>query len=89
MDAIAIGNNEILYSHFRKYCLATNSSLINTIDKINLCSKFDKKLSSEQLSTFFYRTFSNCKQDINLSLGQLSSKEEAAGKLRIFAIVDG
>jgi hypothetical protein len=38
-DALIIYNNPVLYSAFKEYSQATNSSIIEYIDRINGCFK--------------------------------------------------
>jgi len=93
-DALLIYNNPKLYSHFKRYALATNSSLLEIMDRINNCFKWITKIedANTELSvfhTFILRTFSMVKDSASFTMGKLSLKEEAAGKMRVFAIVDG
>jgi len=84
-DAIAIAKYPEIYEPFRSYCIATGSfKLIKSLDNIidfagNLLEKYPDIgfLASCQLEKFD-----------DIALGKLAFKEEAAGKLRVFAIVD-
>jgi hypothetical protein len=77
MEASMIYHNKELYSHFVDYCNATNSSIIKLINNIG------KVVKPEDWVAF------SVKKNATWALGQLSTKAEPAGKLRVFAIVDG
>nr|UPW42121.1 MAG: putative RNA dependent RNA polymerase [Yunnan mito-like virus 30] len=75
-DAVLIANDKVLYDAFARYCKATNSTLIKWID---------------DFSAVIPETLLDCLPSKGLAdfLGQLSLKAEPAGKMRVFAIVDG
>jgi len=85
-DAIAIGNSEI-FSDFKIYCESTdNRYILNKVLSIN-------KLFVNKAHLLECLPFKGGKvgKDIavnRIPIGQLAFKEEAAGKLRIFAMVD-
>jgi hypothetical protein len=91
VDALLIYNNPLLYTHFRDYCEATNSTIITLIDGIGKCFKWQQSVNSLDLNfqSWLFKTFPLIKTNSSFSLGKLSTKEEAAGKMRVFAIVDG
>jgi hypothetical protein len=95
VDALLIYNNPILYSHFRDYCEATNSTIIKLIDSIGKCFQWQHHNWNGKVDitpTFIgwlVKTFPLIKNNASFTLGKLSTKEEAAGKMRVFAIVDG
>jgi ribose 5-phosphate isomerase len=75
-----------MYSHFCNYCEATGSTILEFIQKIG------EVVTPEDVREHIAvkRSFKNELQDslVNYPLGQLSTKAEPAGKLRVFAIVD-
>lgn len=77
-----------MLSHFSSYCKETRSTILADIVKIgevvspsDITSCFDSIVKKSFLS--FYKD-----KVEDIPLGQLSTKVEAAGKLRVFAIVD-
>lgn len=94
VDALLIYNNPSLYSAFKEYSLATKSSLIEILDRINGCFKWIYSRDCEvtkisAFNAFLRRVFPLIKDSASFTMGKLSLKEEAAGKMRVFAIVDG
>jgi hypothetical protein len=76
-----------MFAHFSDYCKATNSSIIELISKIG------EVVTLTDILTYFpnlKRSFrASLEDNINYGpIGQLSTKAEPAGKLRVFAIVD-
>jgi hypothetical protein len=86
-DAVAIGNSKI-FSDFKIYCEATeNRYILNKVVSINKLFTNRKHL----LQCLPFKGDVIVGKDITVEqipLGQLAFKEEAAGKLRIFAMVD-
>lgn len=84
-DAIAIAKYPEIYDPFRQYCLMTNSFkflgyLDNAIEwYYTILTKYEN---------FSVKVACSVKQFDDIALGKLAFKEEAAGKLRVFAIVD-
>jgi hypothetical protein len=75
-EAVMITKDPVIYSAFKDYCSATNSNIIKIINKFEIVDDVDQcKLPQKPTSQG--------------DLGQLSMKAEAAGKIRVFAIVDG
>jgi hypothetical protein len=76
-EAVMITQDPVIYSAFKDYCSETGSNLINIIKKFELLTDPAEILQLPQKPTS------------QGDLGQLSMKAEAAGKIRVFAIVDG
>lgn len=75
-EAVMITRDPVIYASFKDYCSATNSNIINLINKFEIITDVEMlKLPQKPTSQG--------------DLGQLSMKHEAAGKIRVFAIVDG
>lgn len=82
-DAIALAKYPEIYDPFRMYCLHTKSGLLKMLDQsINFA--YDV---IENHGTSWTRKTESISFD-EIALGKLAFKEEAAGKLRIFAICD-
>jgi len=75
-EAVMITKDPVIYTAFKDYCSATNSNLINLINKFEIIDDVDQNRLPQKPSS-------------QGDLGQLSMKAEAAGKIRVFAIVDG
>lgn len=104
-DAVSIVNNPVVYSAFKVFALETsNQFLVKFIDRIHkeymAISNSSLPYVADSVSRFFslkptvYKVASYCRslgQSFGLysMIGQLSKKEEAAGKIRVFAMVDG
>lgn len=83
-DAVGIAKFPEIYEPFRKYSLLTKSSLI---------FKYDRQLEwlgqmIEKHGSSWIPYPKQCSSFDDICLGKLSFKEEAAGKLRVFAIAD-
>jgi hypothetical protein len=84
-DAIAIAKYPEIYDSIKSYCLITSSFklfklLDNAIDYMySLLTKYERLTVKVSHSVTSFD---------DIALGKLSFKEEAAGKLRVFAIVD-
>jgi len=103
-DAVSLVSNPAVYDSFKKYAeLTSNHFMVKMIDGIYLeyqnLSAHPLSYIRDSLDTVFSRKASWYKaklfaddRGINFNLnviGQLAEKEEAAGKVRVFAIVDG
>jgi hypothetical protein len=83
-DACVIAEDRQMYSHFQDYCSATNSTILDWINRIS------REISVADFSLGKPFKLSYIKNRVNGDyLGQLSLKDEPAGKQRVFAIVDG
>lgn len=83
-DAIAMAKYPEIYEPFRKYSLLTKSPLLSQLDDtINwLYDALEQSKSTSWVKIPKGTSFDD------ICLGKLAFKEEAAGKLRIFAIAD-
>jgi hypothetical protein len=76
-----------MFAYFSEYCKATNSTILDSISKIGEVVTLDDILKFYPNLKKSFR--SSLESDINSGpIGQLSTKAEPAGKLRVFAIVD-
>jgi hypothetical protein len=76
-----------MLSYFSEYCKATKSTIIESISKIGEVVTLDDVLKFYPDLKKSFRA--SLEKDINSGpIGQLSTKAEPAGKLRVFAIVD-
>jgi len=87
VDAALIYHNKQMFAHFSDYCKATNSTILELISKIG-----EVVTLTDILNCFpnLKRSFRSSMEENNNNgpIGQLSTKAEPAGKLRVFAIVD-
>jgi len=82
-DAIAMAKYPEIYNVYKKYCVLTNSRILFMLDH---SIKFAYDMIENHGVSWVKKSSSISFDDI--ALGKLSFKEEAAGKLRIFAICD-
>lgn len=84
-DAIAIAKYPEIYEPIKAYCLETKSySFMKMLDlTINWCGN-----TLEKYGTDWVKRSKSVSSFDDIALGKLAFKEEAAGKLRIFAIAD-
>lgn len=96
-DAVGLAKYPEVYEPFRKYSLLTKSSLIFKLDSViewlytkieSSGTAFLKKPLERVLPEFELKGTIEENRFNAICLGKLSFKEEAAGKLRIFAIAD-
>jgi hypothetical protein len=76
-----------MFAYFSEYCKATKSTILGSISKIGEVVTLDDILKFYPNLKKSFRA--SLEADINSGpIGQLSTKAEPAGKLRVFAIVD-
>jgi len=84
-DAIALAKYPEIYSPFIEYCKITRSTIgLNLNTTISWC----ERMLQDHPDLQWVKFSRSVKSFDDIALGKLSFKEEAAGKLRIFAIVD-
>lgn len=84
-DAIAIAKYPEIYEPMKEYCKITNSR--NFGDQLDLIIYWAGNII-QTVPNFGWKVAHSVKSFDDIALGKLAFKEEAAGKLRIFAIAD-
>jgi hypothetical protein len=68
-------------------CSPALTKIFNDLSKV-LPSVYSPRFLDLPMKTIFYNVFNITENKVLFGLGQLQQKEEAAGKMRTFAMVD-